>query len=447
MKQKTLQRTKLARGVALAVLLGGATSAVAGYQGYQPGALKVLGKTTHPNTLLAIGNNPASGESLINDEENFRMGYFSSFGIDIEAGQVDNFIDEVDELSDALDNEDLTLGEALDIKEKFDDLLPKFGEDARLTIGLGLHVPFFPMALRTDFLGGVLGLDVHASGLFDVSFLDAPLDIQITGSDVELLTASALYVKGASLVTGSLSYSAEVWQPPVMDSKLFAGVQLNAYHATMNKQVLALTNIAEDDDAGDAIRDEFEENTVSTTEMGVDLGLLWAFPNGHAGLTIANINEPEFKYGDIGTDCGSITDPTRRANCEVARDVFSGEISLQETAVMAAQTTIEGSLYTEDKQWLLTGAYDLNSVYDLVGRESQMISGSATYFPNSYILPTIRLGISQNLVGSELTMVGFGTTLFGMMNIDLAASLDTVELDGTKAPRRFGFNIGFEEKF
>ncbi|WP_156490645.1 conjugal transfer protein TraF, partial [Oleiphilus sp. HI0086] len=244
-----------------------------------------------------------------------------------------------------------------------------------------------------------------------------------------------------------LSYSAEVWQPPVMDSKLFAGVQLNAYHATMNKQVLALTNIAEDDDAGDAIRDEFEENTVSTTEMGVDLGLLWAFPNGHAGLTIANINEPEFKYGDIGTDCGSITDPTRRANCEVARDVFSGEISLQETAVMAAQTTIEGSLYTEDKQWLLTGAYDLNSVYDLVGRESQMISGSATYFPNSYILPTIRLGISQNLVGSELTMVGFGTTLFGMMNIDLAASLDTVELDGTKAPRRFGFNIGFEEKF
>ncbi|WP_156491800.1 hypothetical protein, partial [Oleiphilus sp. HI0123] len=79
MKQKTLQRTKLARGVALAVLLGGATSAVAGYQGYQPGALKVLGKTTHPNTLLAIGNNPASGESLINDEENFRMGYFSSF--------------------------------------------------------------------------------------------------------------------------------------------------------------------------------------------------------------------------------------------------------------------------------------------------------------------------------------------------------------------------------
>jgi len=303
------------------------------------------------------------------------------------------------------------------------------------------------MALRSDFLGGVLGFDIRASALFDVSFLDDPLDINITAGDVDLTTSSALYVKGASLVTGSIGYSMEVWQPPVADSKLFAGIQLNVFNATMNKQVLALQNMAENDDVGDAIKDEFEENTVSTTSVGVDLGILWTFGNGQAGLTIANINEPEFEYGDVGKDCASISDPTRQANCTVAQQVFSSEIDLSETAVMNAQTIIEGAIYTEDKQWLLSGAFDVNSTYDLVGRETQYLSASASYFPNSYIIPTIRLGASQNLVGSELTTVGVGTTLFGTLNLDLSASLDQIEVDGNKIPRRVGFNIGIEEKF
>ncbi len=440
--------TGLARGVAFASLFAGITSqAFAGYQGHQPGPLLTLGKTSNPNTLLSMRNNPSNGEMLINYDENFRMGYFSSFGLSAEVGQVDNFLDEVDELKDALDDDTLTIGEATDIKQKFDALLPVFGEDARVTLGLGLHVPFFPMAIRSDLWGGVIGLDFRASGLFDISFLDAPLDIQIVGSEASLETASALYVKGGGLVSGSLGYSREVWQPPVADSKLYAGISVNVYQATLTKQVLALTNIAEDDDAGDAIRDEFEDNTESSTGVGIDLGLTWAFDNGHAGITITNINEPEFDYGPLGVNCSNITDATRQANCFVARDVFSNEIDLEETAVLTAQTTLEGSIYTKDKQFLLSGTFDVNSAYDLVGRESQYMSAQVSYFPNSYFIPTIRLGMNKNMVGSELTMVSFGTTLFGTMNIDLAASLDQVEIDGEKAPRAFGFNIGFEEKF
>jgi hypothetical protein len=447
MKQKYLKGTKLAKGLTLVAFLGGATQAVAGYQGYLPGAVSVLGKITHPNTLLTLNNNPAGGEALISDDENFRMGYFSSLGFNVELGKVDNFLDDVDELADALDNENLTLSDAARIKAKFDALLPKFGEDARLTMAGGLHIPLFPMAVRSETLGGVLGFDLYTTGFLDASFLDAPLDIRVTTDDVELLTASSLYVKGASLVTASLSYSAEVWKPKLLGSSVHMGVQVNGYNAQMNKQVIALTNLADDEDAGDAIKDEFDENTVSTTSVGVDLGLMWAFPNGHAGVTVTNINEPEFEYGDVGTNCDSLTDLTRKANCEVARDSFSNEITLQEKAVLTAQTTVEGAIYTEDKQWLLGGSFDVNSAYDLVGRESQLISGSATYFPDSYFIPTIRLGASKNLVGSELTMVGVGTTLFGMANIDLAVSLDTIEYDGNQAPRSFSFNIGFEEKF
>jgi len=37
--------------------------------------------------------------------------------------------------------------------------------------------------------------------------------------------------------------------------------------------------------------------------------------------------------------------------------------------------------------------------------------------------------------------------LFGNVNLDLRYSLDTIEVDGTSAPRTFGFNLGFESSF
>jgi len=429
--------------------LGGSASCMAGYQVHAPGQTLTLGKTTNPSTILSITGNPAGGDALLSQGESLRMGYFSSIGIDIETGDVDNFIDDVDELKDALDEDDLTLSEAIEIKDKFDDILPVMGEDAQVTIGLGVHVPLMPFAIRSDLLGGVLSFDLQAQGIFDTRFLDDPLDIQLTGTDINLTTSSALYVKGGSILTGSVGYSREVWNPAVfgLSTNLYAGIQTNVYKVSLNKQVLALENMIEDDDVGDAIRDEFDENTVDTTQVGIDLGLMWALPNGQFGITISNINEPEFDYGDIGKNCASISDPTRQSNCFVALNNFSDEIALSETAVMSSQTTVEGALYTEDKMWLLSGAADMNSTFDLVGRESQYVSASASYFSNSYIIPAVRFGVNKNLVGSELTTVSFGTTFFGMLNIDLAASLDQIEVDGTDVPRYVSFNIGIEEKF
>src|SRR5690606_25640185 len=108
----------------------------------------------------------------------------------------------------------------------------------------------------------------------------------------------------------------------VEDSPLFAGIQANIYKVSLNKQVLALSNI-EDDEVSDAIQDEFDENTVDTTQVGIDVGLLWSMPNAQVGVTFANINEPEFDYGDIGTNCGAILDPIRQSNCLVAQNTFA----------------------------------------------------------------------------------------------------------------------------
>jgi len=432
--------------LALIGLMSCASASMASYQAHAPGPLMTYGKTTHPSTILSITGNPASGHALLSQGENHRMGFFSSLGAEYEVGEVDNFLDDVDELIDELDKDNITINEANAVKAKFDALLPVMGEDAQVTVGLGVHVPFMPFAVKSDTLGGVLSFDLSAQGLFDIRFLDAPLEIQTVGGNTTLETDSSMYVKGGSILTGSLGYSREVWHPTfVEDSTLYAGIQANVYKVSLNKQVLALSNI-EDDEVSDAISDEFDENTVDTTQVGIDLGLLWSMPNGQVGVTFANINEPEFDYGDVGKNCGALSG-TRQLNCLVAQNTFANEISLSETAVMNAQTIVEGAIFSEDKQWVFSGAADLNSVYDLVGRETQYVSASASYFADSYIIPSVRLGINKNLAGSKLTTVGFGTTFFGVMNLDVAVSLDTVEIDGTKAPRHFGFNIGFEEKF
>ena len=439
---------KLASATLIGTSLLGATSiAIAGYQAHAPGPLMTYGKTTHPSTILSVTGNPASGNVLLSEGEKHRMGYVSSFGINTEVGEVDNFIDQVDDLIDRLDEEFTNVNDANAVVTQFQDLLPVMGEDAQLTVGFGLSIPFMPFAVKSDTLGGVISFDLSAQGLFDIRFLDAPIDVVTVGGTSTVETDSSMYIKGGTILTGSLGYSREVWRPTfVENSTLHAGLQANIYSVSLNKQVLALSNI-EDDEVSDAISDEFDENTIDTTQVGIDLGLLWSMPNGQLGITFANINEPEFDYGDVGKNCSAILDPIRQSNCFVAQNRFSGEINLSETAVMNAQTIVEGAIFSENKQWLFSGAADLNSVYDLVGRETQYISASASYFPNSYIIPSVRLGINKNLVGSELTTLGLGTTLFGVMNIDVAGSTETVEIDGDKWFRNFGINIGFEEKF
>ena len=430
----------------MAILLGGAADALAGFQGHQPGPVMTLGKTANPKTLLSLANNPAGAELLIADDESFRMGYWSSFGMGFELGGLDNVIDDIEELEDILENDNLGIDEAFEAEQKFSALLPKMGDDFNIAWDVGVHIPLFPMAIRSDWLGGVVSLDLRTSVLADIRFLDKPLEVTSIGNDeYEVTTESALYFKAGNLVTGTIGYGRKLWNPPVGEM-LYGGVNLNAYYATLNKQVVSFQAAADDDDdISDIVSDELSENTVSTTAVGLDLGFLWKFSNAQLGLTLTNINEPEFDYGTLGEDCSQY-EGLRETNCNASL-AFTDEINLSEKAVLNAQTTISGSIYTKERMFLLSAAYDVNSAYNLVGRESQMASAAISFFPDSYLIPALRISAQRNLVGSELTMVGLGTTLFGMMNIDLAASLESIEYEDEKMPRYIGFNIGFEEKF
>lgn len=433
--------------ISMAFLLSCSTGAIAGNPSHTPGALATLGNVSHPGTILSATVNPAAGELLISLDESTRMGFFSSVGYKMELGPVDNFLDQADELADDLDKDELTLNDALDSKEKFDALLPEFGESGRLTQQAAATIPLLPFAFRSETLGGVITLDLSVGGILGARFLDDPIQIEVVNENVNLLTSSSFYIKSAGVVTASAGYSRNVWQSESGDYNIYAGATANFHQVSLNKQLIALQNLVDDEDVSSAIEDEFGENSVTTSDVGLDLGLLWVSPNAQFGVTVLNANEPEFEYGAIGEDCLDIDSAARQSNCFIAQQVFSDRIALNETAVLSAKTIVEGAIYTESRSWLISGAAELNSTYDLVGRESQYVSVSASYVSDGYILPSLRFGAAKNLVGTELTTVSGGTTLFGMVNFDLTMSLETIEYDGTTLPRVFGFNIGIEEKF
>jgi len=418
----------------------------------QPGALMTLGPIASPQTGLSVLYNPASAETVIHEDDSFRWGYLGSTGVSVEFGDVDNFADDVNDFMDDLDRDDLTADDADSIINNYNDnLRQKLGDAGYMKIDVQFVAPLAPLLMRSDLVGGVMSIDLVGGVTAKLSILDD--DLRTNEADpTELETNTAAYIKSVQYTTLGLGYSRELDNVVTdkineyMAGRLLSGVRLNMYNLSLSKQVIGLLNIDENDELGDVIADDYDGNQVSSTAMGVDLGLIWEADNYHLGFTWRNINEPEFDFGTLGQNCTDAPTNTSLSNCFTAL-YFAGQdrISLDETHVMTSQATADVALNSENKRWRLAASYDLQPVRDPVGDEYQWATASAAYVSSRFI--GARIGISQNQVGSALTMVNAGFSLFGNVNLDLRYSLDTIEVDGTSAPRTFGFNLGFESSF
>ncbi|MCV2403895.1 conjugal transfer protein TraF [Marinomonas sp. C2222] len=186
-----------------------------------------------------------------------------------------------------------------------------------------------------------------------------------------------------------------------------------------------------DDDstnAGDAISDD----SVSSTGVGVDLGAIWVSHNYQLGVTFSNLNEPEFEGASITTNSAS----------------DSYDISATDDYVMEMQTTVDFAISTSGKQLTLGMSYDTNSVVDAVGDEYQWAAGSLSYYGDTHFLPGLRVGMRQNLAGTELSYATAGLTLIKRLDLDVAVALDTVEdEDGEELPRSIFFSLAYNTAF
>lgn len=418
------------------------------------GAMLTNGMNAIPGSLVSVSRNPAAGEIIIKSDKRFRMGFMSSLGMSMELGDVDNFEAEVDELIDLLDQGANSYEEASAQLDRFNEILPLLGENGYLKFQGGFYVPLFPLAIRTTgLMDGVWALDADGAVQMSGSILDAPLNIDISEGSIGYQTDTAIYLKSAIESHASLGYSRALWKGSegILNGSLLVGARINAYRMELSKQVIAIEAL-NGQDLGDIIQDEYDNNLMATSNMGIDVGVMWVANRFHLGAMIANINEPEFEFGEIGVGCENKATLFERSNCFAAQKMVFGTdeiapvINGSEVHVKSALLTVDGS-YRITPTWLVSFSYDMDAYNDPVGGEFQYMTVSTSHYPSMFWLPAWRLGYRANQVGSKLSSMNVGTTLFGLLNLDLSYGLDSTSVDGSEFTRSVAFNLGFEQKF
>ena len=401
------------------------------------------GGVSSPRTVQSISNNPSSPAA------SGRRGFATGLGaisVSYELGKVDNLIERAEDLEEALDRDNLTLAEAEALKDEFDAFLEEVGRDGYFKFSGAAQLPFTPFSANLPGLGGTLSLQANAIGTVRGRILDAPIEIVPSGGgDFELQSRTSAYLKGAYGGHLAVGYSAPVWQQD--EGRLFVGGRLNYYQMELSKGVIALEDTDDDDDDfGDALRDDFDRNSAKRSVASVDVGALWVTPRYQAGGYLRNLNEPTMKYPSIGQNCLELDSGVSQNNCFTAGS-FSDRIALSEKYRMNRQLTVEGSVYTLDRSLSAGFSYDVNATRDIVADEYQWFSLHAAYASESWWVPGVRAGYRSNQKGSGLSYYTAGLTLFRVLNLDAAMATDSVRVDGDKMPRSAMASLSFELYF
>ncbi|MCG5538397.1 conjugal transfer protein TraF [Halorhodospira sp. 9622] len=491
-----MRRALLGAGTGMAATLACTPLLAAPY--HPSGANLAYGEISHTQGVMGSVANPASGAAM---PRGFRFG-LGSLGVGYELGEIDGFVDDFEDWADDFDRLDDVIRDFERAEEQFDvsdldgqaddalrplldavgeiqaierrgqSLLDRGQDDGFLAVTGGVHAPPGPLVANHAILGGALTLDVQgtgsarlgiAGGRLESGLGGMPLsgwdcsknandatcgsgdweikydgdDVTIKGPDREVGEVSeddlALYsdMEAAAIGRFSLGYSARTYSS--RDGELFVGGRGHYYQAEMARAVSEI-----DDDALDTLSDDFSDSRSSDDAFGVDLGLLWVARNYQVGLTGKNLNEPSLDYPEIvGYDDlpASVQD----------------RVSRTKSYTLERQGTVEASLHSPNRRWMLGFSHDLNSVEGPHGAENnneyQWTAVGVGYASESYLWPGFRLGYRTNNAGSELSYITGGLTLFRVLNIDAAVSTDDVEHDGSSVPRSALVNVGLELGF
>ena len=426
---------------------------------YQPiGSSTVLGSYGNRHALSTAAGNPAASYLMAN-LQGFRVGFLGPIGIGIEGGGVDDINDRVDEL-EAIFDEDFTSsideikaeaqvilanqgqaaadqyvvdsvpGVLADINDSLDSADVVISDISRTTyakFSTTVQGPFLPIIYKTR-RRGVFTLDASASlvGRADVLADNLTLtgadelenattvdELENVNADVE--SDTSVYMKRASDLRFSLGYSEMVSRSET--SALIVGGRLNFHRLALDQK---LTVLSEDDDSSVSYSDFFLSRDSVSSGISLDLGLILTGRNFQLGASIANVNEPEFDYKGLVSNCSGLTGADK-TSCETAlRFAGKGVFSLNETYKMEAQMTVDAAVKSKDQHFSLAGSYDVNAIADPLGDEYQWATVSLSYYTDSWVLPGMRIGYRKNLVGSELNYYTAGLTFYRRLDVDVA---------------------------
>lgn len=427
------------------------------------------GAVSNNQSIISNVTNPAAGAAVFTKEDSqYRFGILSSIGFGVEFGQVDNLYTEIDaaqatlKSNQSVDFAAVCTGPAstdanlcasavaaslnANVFSPVNNVLNAFQKDGYVSGFVAGHVPLMPLVISHKGLGGSFVLDANFSAIANMRFVSDPVVLQssdvlaavqsyitaggtgpfsITLSDSS--TDSTLLVKAAAIAELALGYSRPVFSSD--SGELMAGFRAKYFKVGLSRSAQRLNSANGAEKTFDASKDY-----VDRSGLGVDVGALWISKHYRVGAWADNINKPSFKFNDVDTT--GYTDPAVIA-----------QLSKSETYKMDTQLHLETALYTESQNWVINVGADANAVKDPVGNEYQWATLSAGYATDSWWIPGFRVGYRANMAGTELSYMTGGLTLFKSVTLDLAYSLDSVEVDGEKAPRSFMANLGIELSF
>ena len=352
--------------------------------------------------------------------------FFDIFNVNVqaEAGDV-NFVDEIEELIDILDEDDITLDEATEIIDRFNEILPIAGEQGYGNIHLSSDLPLsfqYKNDVGTFTFGTQMSAFLHSIVLDD--------EVRYNELQQTIETNSSGYVKAAEKLQVSLGYSRQINESKY--GALFAGVRANLVQYGLSKQVISFEAADSDEDLGDIILDDYEDNIEREVGVTLDASAFFLSQNYSLGLNILNINQPSFKFGDIGKNCEEKPTEAAQINCYTAQ-YFSDRIALSETYKADAYVTAQASIFNDSQSMAID--FSIETEHNIpVGIEEQWASVSVSGRPESKYIPNLSLTYSKNLVGTELSYLS-GNLGWGIFNLSLGAALEDTEIDGDKSPR------------
>ncbi|MDH3326615.1 MAG: conjugal transfer protein TraF [Gammaproteobacteria bacterium] len=412
------------------------------------GAGLTTGASSSSSSIQSAYNNPASGPLLLSDTEKWRMSYLPVMSVNMELGQVDNFSEDLNELTDIVDNPDSTSDNPTQVLNRFNKVLVEMGESGYIKNNVSFNAPLLPLYYRID-SSSVIGVGVKVGSQTGLRLLDDSLSFDSQNGSFS--TASVIYIKNGIETEAAVSYSRSIFkisEGGSTNNQLYAGAKLKLINLRLSKQVFPLQQL-DDSNVEDLVWDEYDNNLNSSTNIGLDLGIVWDSDLFRLGLVLENINSPEFSYGSIGQDCSKFAENTHSRNtCEAAAYFINnkGDIKGKEVHTKVSMFRFDG-LAKLTNRWALSMALDISEYNDLVGFDNRWLNIATTYERKGNIFSSLRLGYQKNLAGTSTSSAMLGLTFFSLVSLDLEYGLQSIKVDGSKYPRRLGISLSVEESF
>lgn len=410
-----------------------------------PGSGSTLGPGSNEYSLFSGRFNPAMGMLMVRDSEHWRLGYLPTIATSVELGDVDNFSDELQDLIDIIDDPSLAKDSVNVTLDRFNKLLVSMGQEgyAKNTTGV-----YFPLFYRDDIFGGTLNIDLNYEIQAAARILDDPLSFD--NQNISFATNTSIYLKSGIEKTLSFSYSHQLFESNAFlsaNGKLYGGMRISFVNLDLSKQVIWLEGV-NNNDLSDIIRDQYDKDLTSNRQLSIDAGIVFDADVYRLGLTLTNINSPQFNYNSVGTACDTKpSNSIEQDNCYVAQYFIEHKQTLKAKEIHKKNmlATVDAT-YKMSEKWRLMGSYDLAAYNDVVGFENKMLNIGMSYETSGY-WPSPRIGYQSNLADKGLSSMSIGFTFFKCITLDIAESSQKTTIDGTTVPRYLSFSLGFEEKF